>query len=900
MRWLRKIGTVLRRDRLDAEMSDEMRHHVELQTELNLKAGMSTEDARYAAVRQFGNVASIQEQAREVRRWIWLEQLGQDLRHAGRSLGRNPAFATAAVFTLALGIGANTTIFSLIDAVLLKPLPVRAPEQLVIFSVQHSRGQTSTVDFELYERFLEQAGMFSSVFAYGTSGVHGYGRRLRMIAGIPGAEAQVEAVREEPVSGNFFSALGLTASVGRLLVESDDEPGKSEAVVVISHAFWERRFGRDPGVVGRKITLEDVPFTIVGVAPPGFVGLDRVRSPDLWRPLPFGSERKLPAQMVIVARLKNPVALGAAQAEANALFKQLRQEQLLRPRHARQSDQAKREWLGQSLRLLPGAAGQTGLADQYRELLFILMAVVGLVLMIACANLANLLLARGAARRQEIALRHALGASRFRLIRQLFTESMVLAVVGGAFGLILAVWGTHLLLGYLPAGHVLAGLSPDIRVFSFCLGLSLLTGAVFGLPPAFRATSGSLVTASAGLRPGGSRLGLNEMLVVAQVALSLTLLTGAGMFGRSLTNLRNHDPGYDRTNLILFTLEVGATYNAQRTMELAQRILTQLEEMPGIRHATIADGGIFGTGASRQVTFTAPGVASPEDGVSGHGLNAGPGFFATTRTPLLMGREFRAGDKGDPSAGAGHPVVIISESTARKLFGETNPVGRSLVIGRTAREIVGVAKDLNYHDLREVTPHVVYFPLDPEVRFNPASSPLTFAVRTVDDVAAVAPAIREAVRQLEPRAGVAGIRTMEQILDETLLQERVIAWLSGGFSVFALVLAALGLFGLLSYSVVLRTQEIGVRMALGANPGNVLWLVVRKSMLLVLAGMLCGVATAAGSMQLASSLLFGVSPVDPLAFSGAVLLLLVITVLATWLPARRAAKVDPMIALRAE
>jgi predicted permease len=849
------------------------------------------------------------------------DEMFQDLRFGIRLLLKHKGFTVVAVLSLALGVGANTAIFSLINAALLKTLPVKDPQQLVFFMVAGPQGMGTGFSYPHLEQFNRHNRSFTGITAASAAG------RIRLAE--PGAGGQVELVQAARVSGNFFSELGVGAVAGRTLTEADDSPAGAQPVAVISYNFWKRRFGLDPGVVGRKVTLDDFPFTIVGVAPPGFFGFEVGSSLDLWWPIRM-TPQVMPGSQVLndngtrwlfpMARLKPGVSVEQAQAEMNAVFRQQLNE--IEPeRLASFTPVQRRNHFERNIQLVAGGTGFTWLREQIKRPLLILLLIVGLVLLIACANVANLLLARAAGRRKEMAVRLAIGAGRFRLVRQLLTESLLLAALSGALGLLLAQWGARLLLAYLPQERTATfDLSPDAQVLAFTLVVSLLTSLLFGLAPALRATrldlSSSLKDAVGG-GAGRARLTPHKLLIVTQVALSLFLLVGAGLFVRSLHNLKNLDAGFDRENVVLFSLDAPRGYTLAQRVNLYQQALDRLEALPGARAASLASFSLLsGSGSNGNVVVE--GYANrPDEDMDCHRLWVGPKYFETMGIPLLQGRDFgpqelqpQGGLPADQPA-ASQPLppppsaslaAVINQTMARYFFRDENPLGRRFRLQRGPLqnipiEVIGVIKDAKYYNLREQTPRTFYLSLFQYPRGGQAG---TMLLRSFADTASTASAIQRTLQELDPQAQVVNVRTMNEVVDRTLLQERFVAQLGSFFSLFALLLASIGLYGVMSYATARRTREIGIRMALGARATDVIRLVLRETMLLVGAGVVIGLGAAFAATRLVASLLFGLEANDPLTIALAVLLMLVVAALAGYLPARRAARVDPMAALRYE
>jgi len=864
-----------------------------------------------------------------LQRQRWEDEMIQDLRYGVRMLRTNKAFTTVAALSLALGIGANTAIFSLINAALLKTLPVKDPRRLVVFTTVLPQGGTdNSYSFPLIERFNQNNRSFAGIIAAG------FADRLRMTE--PGAGGQVESVQAARVSGNFFSVMGVDAVVGRTLTEDDDKASSPQPVVVISYKFWKNRFGLAPSVVGRKITLNDFPFTIVGVAPPGFFGFEVGQNPDLWWPLQMTSQvpnaprgARVLSQgsewLRVMARLKPGVGIEQARAEMDAVFKNYINE--ISPGDAASLTPAqRRNYFERRIRLDSGATGLliSFLRRRITQPLFILMGAAGLLLLIACANVANLLLARAAARRKEIVVRLSLGAGRFRLVRQLLTESMLLAALGGALGLLFAQWGTSLLLTYLP-GRGLITLDPalDAQALGFTLAVTLVTGALFGLAPALRATrldlSSSLKNAVGG-SAGRLRLAPHKALVVAQVALSIFLLVGAGLFVRSLQNLKNLDAGFDRENVTLFGLDTGSGYTPAQRVNLQKQLLERLESLPGARSASLSHiGPLSGTRFVSDITVEGY-TPGPDEDVRCYQLRVGPKFFATMGVPLPQGRDFNQQElqplAGPPSDNAATSqssqpqssaplAAVINQAMARHFFGEQNPIGRRFRFRNGPFkvfpiEIIGVAKDAKYENLREQTRRIFYLSFFQWPHESRQMADQQILLRAFGDPSNTAAAIQRVVREIDSQIQVLDLRTMNDVVDESLTQERFVAQLGAAISLCALLLACIGLYGVMSYATARRTNEIGIRMALGARGADIAGMVMKETMLLVAAGVVIGLSAALGATRLISSLLFGLTPNDPATIVAAVLLMIAVAALAGYLPARKAARVDPMTALRCE
>ena len=902
-----RLAALFRKRKFDADMDDEMRSHIEMRAQQNIEAGMNPEEARFAALRQFGWTESIKETCREQRGVTWLENLAQDIRYGARQLLKNPGFTTVAVLTLALSIGANTTIFTVLNTVLLLTLPVKDPDELVqVIEVSGSGQRNYDFSYPFYERLRDGGRSLSGLFAAG-----GVGLQDRLI--VPnGGNAEIEFVRAQPVSGNFFSVLGVPAMLGRTITDADDRPGNAEAVVVISHGLWQRRFGGDRSIVGKAITFNEAPFTVVGVTPPGFFGFQPGENPELWWPLQTldPSSQFLKGEGFSWLRLTGRLSPGIARPQAEvelAVVAQHYRDDFAAARAAKWSADMRNRYFAQRFQLLPGHAGWTNLRDQFRQPILLLMIIVAVVLLIACANVASLLLARAAARQREFSVRSALGAGRLRLIRQLLTESLLLAALGGLLGLLFSQGGTRLvqIVMRLQSDPISLSLTPDVRVLLFTTAVALLTGLLFGLAPAFRGSRSDIATAlkgSAGNVVGSTtRQRSLQALVVAQVGLSLVLLVGAGLFIRTLRHLKGLDAGFNRENVVLFNIDLANRPETARWTAFYKELLVRLEALPGVRSASLFNSGFLSGNSWNEAIIVEGYQADPRENLDCAGTAVGARFFETFGIPFSSGRSFAVQDERllASTNTATLRTAVINQAMARRYFGEANPLGRRFSIVHQPEkkfEIVGVVPDAKYQSLRESPPPTFYVPFFQEDRGNWAN----FALRTSADPQATMASLAAIVREMDRTVRVRDLRTMDDVVNRVIHSELLISQLGGFFSVFALALACLGLYGVLSFAVVQRTREIGIRVALGAQRRDVLSLVIGKGLKLVLVGSFIGLVGALAATRLVSNLLYGVTPTDPVTFGGVALLLVVVAVLASWLPARRAAKVDPMVALRAE
>jgi predicted permease len=1007
------------RKRMLNDLDGEIRDHIEREMQDNIERGMSAEDARHAALKKFGNVTLVKEDTRAVWTFAWLEELLQDLRYGLRTLRNSPGFTLVAVLTLAFGIGANTAIFSLIDAVMLRSLPVANPSQLVLLkwsartppsfhgymsagdcpvALSMSPGVGNPAGCSLSEpmfREIAKSGQFSGVAAFANSGpvsLTGNGPAT-MISG-------------QLVSGDFFQTLGLKPALGRLFVPSDDSPSAAR-VAVLNYGYWQRAFGASPDVVGRTINLNGVAFTIVGVAEQRFTGVTPGSDYDVWLPLAAGQPITLPRMwsdrqnntafwwLTVVGRLKPEVPQAQAQAAISSLF---RNQALYGPVRffggggpgagpgpgrgpggagpggqtfaivgapANGRDGGPTGHTGppppggtivqapppaSSARNVPYSTGSnaptnaaptaqpssssaqpttnpddvpvitfvnaqtapTGSRRQFASPLYVLMFAVGIILLIACSNVAGLMLARGTARQKEMALRLALGAGRARIVRQLLTESLILSLTGGLLGVLFAWWGAHAILSFVSSNQprpLTFAADIDVRMLGFTLGISVFTGILFGLAPAFRSTRVDLTPAlkegigfSTGMAHGGGRIfSVGNALVITQVALAIVVLVGAGLLVRTLQNLRSLDIGFDSHNLVIFGLNPPlAGYKPAQVDSFYRDLQSRLVQTPGVKSVSYSMFPLL-SGALMSNGFHWPGT--PLDRMSeADALSVGPGFFTTMQIPFLSGREFTASDY-EIAAKSPESVpqpVIVDQSFVSKYVGSGSPIG--VRFGEAAAsadepaspgyEIVGVVRDTKYSDLRRTIGPMMYMPQ--------SGQGASFEIRTAGDPQALVPVIRNTVAQIDPNLPLRDVHTESQQIDRILFQERLVARLSTFFGVLALVLACIGLYGLLAYEVERRTREIGVRLALGAQSQDVLRLVVRQGLSLALVGSAVGVGVAFGVTRYLKSMLYDVNANDPVTLVGVTILLVLVALAACFIPARRATTVDPIIALRCE
>jgi predicted permease len=837
------------------------------------------------------------------RRTNMIADFWQDLRYGARMLRKTPVFTLIAVITLALGIGANTAVFTLINALLLRSLPVTNPQELVIVSAR-GQGTPGLISFPMYRDLRARQQVFSDILASaGESQV-----RLTIPNGT--GTVEVDNVRASQVTANYWPVLGVQPALGRFFTEDEDRIPNSSAtsgsLAVLSYSFWERQFGRDPKVLGRTVLVNRSSCQVVGVAPRGFFGESVGSEPDLWVPLisfsPAGYLENRGGQFTAeIGRLKPGVSREQAQTAMTLLFQQLVQAERAQfpPENPNRASAIQNYFI----QLEPGATGLSfaRLRQTFTQPLCIVMAIVALVLLIACANVANLLLARAVARQREISVRLALGCGRFRLLRQLLTESLLLSALGAAVGMFVAWWGSQVLLRLVDTGPVSLrlDLSPDMRVLLFTAAVMIVTGIGFGLAPAWRAGRVDLASAmKEQVRGTGGRVKqyLGRTLVVVQVALSLLLLTGASLLIRSLYNLRQIDPGFRPEQVVLFEL----AHNPQNPepaalARVARAVRERVRQIPGVEQASVSWLPLFGRSdlyAPLKIHGYTP---APDEDVSAHFNSVSPGYFETVGMTLVNGRDIEERDSENAPQAA-----VINEAMARRYFPGANPLGKVMEItaGPTKGkpiEIVGVVRDAKYNDLRAEVKPMFYISIQQLPR-----ALRTVEVRAQEPVAALSASVRNALSEVTKDIMIRRAVTLSDQVDRTLAGERLMATLCIFFGALALLLASIGLYGVLSYAVAQRTQEIGVRMALGATGQHVLWLMLRQNLTVVLIGFALGLALALACTRLLSTFLYGLSPTDPLAISLSVLLLILVALVACYLPARRATKVDPMIALRVE
>ena len=888
-----RIGNVFRKDQLNREIEEEFAAHVEEA----IAAGRDPDEAR----RAFGPILRQRETSHTIRAAAWLESFLQDTAYGVRSMLRSKALISVALLSLALGIGANTAIFSLLDAVLLRMLPVKDPARLMLVGTGEDNGISDAFgnpvlySYPFYREFQKQNSIFSATAAIFSmrSDVHGF--IDNQISSVP--------MRVQLVSGTYFTTLGVKPQFGRMLSDADDNSEGDHPVVVVSDAWWKRTIGKERSVTGHTLKIGPTVFSIVGVTPAEFFGTTVGEAPEVWVPLsmmksvpPYydGYKGNFSESLYIFGILKPEVTQQQATAQANVLF-----QQIVRSfRDAKPTQHDLIDLDNTHIPLTPMATGISELRRQFSEPLKLLMVIVALVLLIACTNIANLLLARATARARELAVRQALGARRGRIIRQLLTESLILALAGGALGIVFAISASRLLLRMVSAGPEVMPLNVGLNttVLLFTLAITIATALLFGTIPAFRATRVQLTESlkeGRGAIKGGAKNRLARAMVVLQVALSLVLVVGASLFLRSLINLTNVDTGFNRENVLRMQIDpssVGYKSDDARLTALYQQIEARVSALPGVHEASFSYF-TFNEG-SWNGWITVPGMPISYGVDVKHNV-IGNSYFATLQIPLIAGRNF-----GPQDTGTSPRVAIISEHTAETLFPPGSPIGRSYHIGSSDNppvQVIGIVKDVKFGSLDEKAQPIDYVPYTQHGQYLD-----DFSVRYTGDFAGIADAVQKTIHSIDPALPISDVTTLDEQVSRSITDERVVAQLSIFFGLLAVFLSSIGIYGLMSYIVSRRTNEIGIRMALGAPQSNVRWLVLREIALMVLAGIVIGIpATLAGS-RLVTHMLFGLENNDPLSLAAAIGVLLLVGLVAGYFPARRASQVDPMVALRYE
>jgi len=891
----------------DEDLDEEIRAHIEMSVRERVERGVPANEARAAAQREFGNVGLVKETTRDTWSWVWLERIAQDVRYGLRMMRRSPGFTIVAVLTLALGIGANTAIFSFTDQILLRTLPVPNPEQLVVLrSPGRNHGHTwSDIDngaqsfsYPMYKDLRERATVFSGLLACRSVDVNVSGH------------GATQSAHGELVSGNYFETLEVPPALGRVFTPSDETAPGGDTVAVLSYRYWTRQFGADPSILNKALTVNGIPLTLVGVARKGFDGVQIGEAPDIFVPVTM-MEQMAPNSpqtledpndhwLPVMGRLKLGMTRAQAQASLQPLYEPiLESDAKLLKLHGGDLQQ----FTAKPLLLIGGSHGRPVLQQDAEEPLLVLVSMVGLVLLITCANLAGLLLARGEARQREIAVRLALGSGRGRLVRQLLTESLLIGVIGGAAGILLASWCSSAMVGATAQGMGTTSLRGglDFRVLLFAIALAISASVLFGLAPAMRATRvdlhSMLKDQGSNDSVGHSNIRLRRILIVSQVALTAVLLAGAGLLARTLVNVEHTNLGVDATRILQFSVapELNGHTPAQ-TLEFANRARQEIAALPGVRSVSISTIAIF---ADDDASFniTAEGYAArPDDDTNVKYDWIGPDYFSTMGVPLIAGREFTEADTQ-----TNQKVTIINETLARRFFAGRSPIGLHIAQGAGNNvhpdvEIVGVVADNKWDGPRDTISPFLYRPYAQ----NSSLGDLTFYVRAERDPAQMAATLHAVIARLDPNLPVNEMRTLTEQVSYSMFSEKLVAMLSVSLALLAGLLAAMGLYGVLAYVVARRTREIGIRMALGGQRADILRLIVGQGAWLTVIGGAIGIVAALGVTPWIASMLYGVTPRDPLTFVAVAALLAVVSAAACWIPARRATRVDPMVALRYE
>jgi putative ABC transport system permease protein len=907
MRFLKKLFRrvlgLVRAETIHREIDEEVQFHIEMRAAESMRAGMSPEEARRDAERRFGNPTRLKERGYELRGGGWLETLWQDLRFGARMLRKNPGFALTAILSLALGIGANTAIFTLVDQIVLRLLPVHNPRELVQLRVEGGRyGDNDGDGVHTFSRptffaLRDRNTVFSGLT----------GQRIE-VASLTG-DGRSEMIRTGLVAGNFFNVLGVQPHLGRLLTPDDDRTRLAHPVAVLQYDFWQNRFAGNRDIVGSSIRLNGSSFTVIGISAPGFEGTDVGLQTQVWVPVTMkpiitptwdALDDERYAWFYLFGRLKPGVSIDEAQAAMKLLYRQ-QQEEELKSQFFQRFPETRDPFLRQNFTLIPAARGQSNIRFGFERPLIVLQWLVVFVLLIACTNVANLLLARGAARQRELAIRGALGAGRFRLIRQLFVESSLLALIGGTAGLLVSSWLTKGLIRILPfdPADLSLSTSPDLRILLFTTGITLLTALIFGLLPAIQGSQvspgGALKTEAGSIAGGHGHVRLRKTFVALQVGLSCLLLIGAGLFARTFQNLKNVDLGFNTENVVMFGVRPATVYDNPRKIQTYRSLIEGLATVPGVK-AVGANRTRLLTGGRWTSSITIPGVEAKEGDQPWSFFNAiTPGYFEALGIPIKAGRDLSWNDWG-----GSRKLCLVNEELVNEYLRGANAVGRVMAQGTRSNpdmEIIGVFGNARYDDVRGSIPRQVFVALD--ARISTVSSATVFA-RILGDPRAVMPQLRDQVRRIDSQLIVTDMLMLDDQLNMRLSNERLLSFLSVGFALLASLLAVIGLHGVLTFVVARRTREIGIRIALGAGKGRVIHLVMREMLPVILFGIAAGVITGLLCGRFVESQLFGVEATNLLIFAIGAGILLTAALAAAFLPAWRASRIDPMKSLRHE
>jgi predicted permease len=900
---------VSRSEELNGEIEDELAFHIEKYAEDLMRSGLPREEALRRARIELGGVTAQKENMRAAwgtRAW---DELRGDLRYAFRMFAKSPGFTAIAISSLALGIGANTVIFTVTKQVLLDKLGVYKPEELRLLAwtqagkngIVHStwgmwdrtpdgKFICTSFSYPVYQQLRKQNRSLQDIFAF---------KNFPSLTAV--IDNKAEQVTTQLVSGNFYSTLGVKPALGRVIQNADDGAPGSGPVAIISDGFWTRSFGRSPNVIGKVIQLNLTPITIIGVNPPGFTGASNVQSsPDVF--LPFSMESIASPTwspsgllttpdtwwVLVMGRIKPGVSQASAQAALDVTLKAAIHSTMTVGKNASLP----------SLQLWDGSRGENSAGRMFAKPVYVLMVLAGFVLLLACANLANLLLARASSRQREMSVRLALGAGRRRILRQMFTESLLLSLAGGAAGLLLGYLGRDAIPGLLSSSWETTTMHGrfDWKIFGFTAAVSILTGLLFGLAPAWQATRAQI---SSGLKDNAqsatqrNRNFTGKTIVVVQIALSMLLLVGAGLFVRTLMNLDKSHLGFNPNHILLFEIQPPRTrYPAPKDIALYHQLEERLSAVPGVGSVTLSDMPLI---ANSRINFDFVPDGLPRksnDDSSANFISIGQGFFSTMGIPIRAGRAFNETDTE-----TSRPVAIVNQQLVKEFFPNVNPIGRTFKSSKMHIEIVGVSADAKYSNLRDDPPATFYIPYRQQ---KDGEESMTYEVSSRTNPASLVPALREAVTSVDKDLPLLNIRTQNEQIADTTKQELIFASLTSGFGLLALVLASIGIYGIMAYTVARRTNEIGIRMALGAQAGRVLRMVLREASWLAAIGVIAGLGIAVAMGRLIASMLYGLKSYDPITLGGAALLLVFIALAASWIPARRAANVDPIKALRHE